>query len=120
MGANHMQLLDNNRISGDTPQTSWMLQLQSGFMSLRRENLELRNEISAMTLSMERGFQIVNSNVRRVALQPAQRCDTTSMVRTVTMTDATAAAALAPAMVKELPKTLSRLVSELCLLPPLQ
>ena len=47
-----------------------MLQLQSGFMSLRRENLELRNEISAMTLSMERGFQIVNGNVRRVALQP--------------------------------------------------
>ena len=90
----HMRLLDNNRISGDALQ-NWMLQLQSGFMSLRRENLELRNEISAMTLSMERGFQIVNGNVRRVALQPARRRDTTAMVRTATMTDATAAAALA-------------------------
>jgi hypothetical protein len=90
----HMRLRDNNRISGDELQ-NWMLQLQIGFMRLRRENLELRNEISAMTLSTERGFQIVNGNVRRVALQPAQRRDTTAMVRTATMTDATAAAALA-------------------------
>ncbi len=67
----NMRILQNHRVGGNALQT-WMLQLQSGFMSLRCENLELRNEISSLMLSMERGFQIVNGNVRRVALQPAR------------------------------------------------
>jgi hypothetical protein len=68
----NMRILQNHRVGGDALQT-WMFQLQSGFMSLRRENLELRHEISSLMLSMERGFQIVNGNVRRVvALQPGR------------------------------------------------
>jgi hypothetical protein len=76
-----MRILQNHRVGGDALQT-WMLQLQSGFMSLRRENLELRNEISSLILSMERGFQIVNGNVRRVALQSARTRGATATLTT--------------------------------------
>ena len=68
----NVRMLNNNQASGNQLQ-NWMLQLQSGFMTLRRENIELRNEISAMMLAMERGFHVVNGNVRRVALQPVAR-----------------------------------------------
>jgi hypothetical protein len=47
-------------------------------MTLRHENIELRNEISVMMLAMERGFHIVNGNVRRVALQPVARTRVTT------------------------------------------
>lgn len=72
MRALNLRILNNNEASGNQLQ-NWMLQMQSGFMTLRRENIELRNEMSAMMLAMERGFHIVNGNVRRVALQPVAR-----------------------------------------------
>ncbi|KAI2497397.1 hypothetical protein MHU86_17108 [Fragilaria crotonensis] len=68
----NQRLLQNNQASGDQLQ-NWMLQLQSGFLSLRRENIEIRNNIAGMLQAMERGFHIINGNVRRAALQPAQR-----------------------------------------------
>jgi hypothetical protein len=73
----NMRILENNQASGDKLQ-NWMLQLQSGFMSLRRENVELRSEIAALSQAMDRGFQVMNGNMRRIALQPArQRLATT-------------------------------------------
>ncbi|KAI2497781.1 hypothetical protein MHU86_16723 [Fragilaria crotonensis] len=80
----NMQILENNQISGDKLQ-NWMLQLQSGFMSLRRENVELRSEIAGIMQAMERGFQIVNGNMRRMALQPSRR---RAVLTTVTTTNA--------------------------------
>ncbi len=77
----NMRILQNYCVGGDALQT-WMLQLQSGFISLRRENLELQNEISSLMLSMERRFQIVNGNVRRVALQPARTRGATAALTT--------------------------------------
>ena len=44
--------------------------------------MELRNEISSLMLSMERGFQIVNGNVRRVSLQPARTQGATATLTT--------------------------------------
>lgn len=61
-----------NQAGGDQFQ-NWMLQLQSGFLSLRRENMELRSEIAGIAIAMERGFHVVNGNVRRIALQPTTR-----------------------------------------------
>jgi hypothetical protein len=71
------RLLDNNHsnATGDQLQ-NWILQLQSGLLTLRRENIELRNELSAMMMAMERGFSVVNGNVRRVAMQPIRRVGT--------------------------------------------
>jgi hypothetical protein len=77
----NMQILQNHRVGDDALQT-WMLQLQSGFMSLRRENLELQSEISSLMLSLERGFQIVNGNVRKVALQPVRTRGATATLTT--------------------------------------
>ncbi|KAI2494677.1 hypothetical protein MHU86_19856 [Fragilaria crotonensis] len=53
----NMRILENNQISGDKLQ-NWMLQLQSGFMSLRRENVELRSEIAGIMQAMERDFKL--------------------------------------------------------------
>jgi hypothetical protein len=50
---------------------NYMLQLQSGIMSLQRENIELRNEIEWLNSGMERGFATINGNIKRVAMQPA-------------------------------------------------
>ncbi|KAI2508147.1 hypothetical protein MHU86_6320 [Fragilaria crotonensis] len=61
-----------------------MLQLQSGFMSLRHENVE-RSEIAGIMQAMERGFQIVNGNMRRMALQPSRR---RAVLTTATTTNA--------------------------------
>jgi hypothetical protein len=68
----NQRLLQNNQASGDQLQ-NWMLQLQSGFLSLRRENVEIRNDIAGILQAMDRGFNIINGNVRRAALQPARR-----------------------------------------------
>ena len=72
-----MRILGNNRPSGDQLRNH-MLQLQSGILSLRRENIELRNDIAALKLTIESGFATVNGNVRRVALQPAHQLATVS------------------------------------------
>jgi stage V sporulation protein SpoVS len=55
-----------------------MLQLQSGILSLRHENIELRNDIAALKLIIEIGFATVNGNVRSVAIQPARQQVTTA------------------------------------------
>jgi hypothetical protein len=67
----------SNRPSGDQLRNQ-MLQLQSGILSLRRENIELRNDIAALKLIIESGFATVNGNVRRVAIQPGRRQVTTA------------------------------------------
>ncbi|KAI2494057.1 hypothetical protein MHU86_20461 [Fragilaria crotonensis] len=43
------------------------------FLSLRRENVEIRNDIAGILQAMERFHIIKNGNVRRAALQPARR-----------------------------------------------
>ncbi len=53
-----------------------MLQLQSGIFSLRRENLELHNDIAALKQFTESGFATINGNVRIVAIQKACRVAT--------------------------------------------
>ncbi|KAI2490022.1 hypothetical protein MHU86_24566 [Fragilaria crotonensis] len=76
-----------------------MLQLQSGFLSLRRENVEIRNDIAGILQAMERGFHIINGNVRRAALQPARRVPRPpgGAAATAAATAATAAAIAAAA-----------------------
>jgi hypothetical protein len=76
-----------------------MLQLQSGFLSLRRENVEIRNNIAGILQAMERGFHIINGNVRRAALQPARRVPRPpgGAAATAAATAATAAAITAAA-----------------------
>ena len=72
----NLRVLDSNRTGGDQIR-NWMLQLQSGLLSLRRENMELRNELGTLRLSLEqrleRGFDTVNGNVRRIGAQAASR-----------------------------------------------
>jgi hypothetical protein len=50
-----------------------LLAIQAAMMSLRRENNELRNEIGHNRLAMQRGLEIVNGNIKRIAIVPAHR-----------------------------------------------
>ena len=59
------------RTLGGNQMRNYMLQLQSGILSLRRENIELRNEMERLHQGMERGFATINGNIKRVAMQPA-------------------------------------------------
>jgi hypothetical protein len=70
-----MRILENNRTGSDQIRNH-MLHLQSGILSLRRENIELRNDIASLKLALEQGFATVNGNVKRVAIQPACRAAT--------------------------------------------
>ncbi|KAI2509491.1 hypothetical protein MHU86_4868 [Fragilaria crotonensis] len=94
----NQRLLQNNQASGDQLQ-NWMLQLQRRFLSLRRENVEIRNDIAGKLQAMERGFHIINGNVRRAALQPARRVPIPpgGAAATAAATAATAAAIAAAA-----------------------
>ena len=92
----NMRVLRNNQGSGGDQLQNWMLQLQSGFLSLRRENVELRSEIAGLVVAMERGFQTVNGNVRRIALQPARRRDATATTVGVAVATGGGAAAALP------------------------
>jgi hypothetical protein len=50
-----------------------LLGVQSALLAMRQENLELKTSLTAMKVCLERGFEVVNGNVRRIALQPARR-----------------------------------------------
>jgi hypothetical protein len=50
-----------------------LLGVQSALLAMRQENLELKTSLTAMKVYLERGFEVVNGNVRRIALQPARR-----------------------------------------------
>jgi hypothetical protein len=67
----------NEQVRSGDQLRNWMLAIQSGLLSLRRENMEIKSEMAAMKSTMmstiERGFGVVNGNIRRVAAQPAQR-----------------------------------------------
>ena len=105
----NVRIYENNRTGGDHIRNH-MLQLQSGIFSLRRENLELRNDIAALKQFMESGFATINGNVRRVAIQPARRVTTATgldfLAGAATRTVG-AAMELAPALAMTNPPTLS-------------
>ncbi len=70
----NMRILDNNRFGGSGDQIrNWFLQLQSSIMTLRRKLMDLRNDmktdLAGVKQGMERGFEIVNGNMRRYAMQ---------------------------------------------------
>jgi hypothetical protein len=67
------------RTLGGNQMRNYMLQLQSGILSLRRENIELRNEMERLHQGMERGFATINGNIKRVAMQPVRRLATTAV-----------------------------------------
>jgi hypothetical protein len=50
-----------------------LLGMQSGLLSLRQDNVELRTAVNRIHLQLERCFGILNGNVRRIALQPSSR-----------------------------------------------
>lgn len=50
-----------------------LLGVQSALLAMRQENLEFKSSLAAMKVYLERGFEVVNGNVRRIALQPARR-----------------------------------------------
>jgi hypothetical protein len=40
---------------------------------MRQENLELKTSLTAMKVCLERGFEVFNGNIQRIALQPVWR-----------------------------------------------
>ena len=50
-----------------------LLGMQSGLLSLRQDNLEIKTAINVIKVNLERCFGILNGNIRRIALQPARR-----------------------------------------------
>lgn len=49
-----------------------LIGVQSCLLSMRQENLELKHAINAMKVNMERNFQMVNGNIRQLAMRPAR------------------------------------------------
>ena len=47
-----------------------LIGVQSCLLSMRQENLELRNAINTLKVNMERNLQMINGNVRRLAMRP--------------------------------------------------
>jgi hypothetical protein len=64
---------DNSAGGGGTSIRNQLLSIQSSLHSLRRENDELRAQLSGFVVTTDRSFSVVNGNIRRVALQPARR-----------------------------------------------
>ena len=50
-----------------------LLGMQSGLLSLRQDNLEMKTAINVIKVNLERCFGILNGNIRRMAMQPARR-----------------------------------------------
>jgi hypothetical protein len=66
----NISILDNNRFGGSSDQIrNWFLQLQSGIMTLRRQLMNLRNnmktDLAGVKQGMEQGFEILNGNIMR-------------------------------------------------------
>jgi hypothetical protein len=118
----NMRILDNNRFGGSGDQLrNWFLQLQSGMMTLRRELIDLRNEtktdVAGVKQGMERGFEIVNGNMRRYAMQASvarrvrtsegmEMLATAAVGRGGELATATGRAAIGPALAMTNPPTL--------------
>ena len=110
----NVRVFDNTQTLGGDQMRNYIFQLQSGIMSLRRENIELRTEferrIDVLSQVVERGFATVNGNIRRVAMQPVRRRVTTTMGIDLLAGAATrtvgAATELAPALAMMNPPTL--------------
>jgi Transcriptional activator of glycolytic enzymes len=66
------RLLDGHGRSGDQMR-NWMLAVQSGIHSLRRENVEIKGAMASLSTTVERGFSIVNGNIRRLGNRPGTR-----------------------------------------------
>ncbi|KAI2492284.1 hypothetical protein MHU86_22256 [Fragilaria crotonensis] len=49
-----------------------LIGVQSCLLSMRQENLELKNAMNSMKVNMERSFQMVNGNIRRLAMRPVR------------------------------------------------
>lgn len=47
-----------------------LIGVQSCLLSMRQENLELRNAINVLKVNMERNLQMINGNLRRLAMRP--------------------------------------------------
>ena len=50
-----------------------MLAIQSAVNSVRRETIDIRNEMRESNMTMTRQFGLMNRNIKRIALVPAQR-----------------------------------------------
>jgi hypothetical protein len=69
---------NNNAVGGsfvDRPIREQLLAVHSQLMSLRHSNEELRDSLQQDRIDQTRQYQILNSNLRRIALQPARRRD---------------------------------------------
>jgi hypothetical protein len=106
---NH-RLLENNRTAGGDQLRNMLLQLQSGILGLRRENIELRSDMAGMMQAMTRGFEIVNGNLRRVSMQTAVqrrvRPETGIDILATAAATGTGGALMAPALAMTNPPTL--------------
>jgi hypothetical protein len=49
-----------------------MLAVQSGIHLLRRENVEIKGAMASLSTTVERGFSIVNGNIRRLGIGRGQ------------------------------------------------
>ena len=58
---------DNSAGGGGTSIRNQLLSIQSSLHSLRRENDELRAQLSGFVVTTDRSFSVVNGNIRRVA-----------------------------------------------------
>jgi len=56
-----------------------MLAVQSGIHSLQRENVEIKGAMASLSTTVERGFSIVNGNIRRLGNRPGTRVMTTGL-----------------------------------------
>ena len=52
-----------------------LLALQSGIMAIRRDQATLKTDIGEVLIANARNFDIMNGNIKRIALQPARRVD---------------------------------------------
>ena len=50
-----------------------MLAIQLAVNSVRRETIDIRNEMQESNMTMTRQFGLMNRNIKRIALVPAQR-----------------------------------------------
>ncbi len=53
--------------------------MQSGIYFLQREHVEINGAMAILSTTVERGFSIVNGNIRRLGNQPGTRVVTASL-----------------------------------------
>jgi hypothetical protein len=72
------KLLDGHGRSEDQMRDS-MLAVQPGIHLLRRENVDIKGAMASLSSTVERGFSIVNGNIRRLGDQPGTRVVTAGL-----------------------------------------